>query len=319
MHGTRRDDPNDRIPHERRRSLRGLWVFYAWINNTDAKYSNTLDTFNVTDEHNNQGYIRHYLIDFGTSFGGTPGGPKPRHEGYEYKVDWSGMGERFTTLGIKYPYWATVHGTPFRSIGNYEAVVFDPERWKPKYPNPAFDAADDYDTFWAASILARFGPIEVAAAVSAANYSEPDAVAWLVTTALLRRNKLLQFAFRKMAPLDDPRVTRRGQLVLTDLELLAGLRDTGSVHYDWIAYWHEAGSKPRAIGASHSREASLYLGPIVEHLTAAGRDALSAAPFLTVSWRRRVDGGEAGPWVDVHLRVLDDGTIIPVGLEREVL
>src|SRR5690606_4266126 len=49
LRGTRPDDPNDRIVHERRRSLRGLWVFYAWINNTDAKYSNTLDMFQVVN------------------------------------------------------------------------------------------------------------------------------------------------------------------------------------------------------------------------------------------------------------------------------
>src|SRR5690606_5855816 len=182
LRGTRPDDPNDRIVHERRRSLRGLWVFYAWINNTDAKYSNTLDMFQVVNDRADRGYVKHYLIDFGTSFGATPGGPKPRFEGYEYKVDWAGMGQRLATLGIQYPYWATVHGTPFRSVGNYEARVFEPTRWKPKYLNPVFEAADEHDTFWAAAILARFGPMEIAAAVSSAQYSEPGAAAWIAET-----------------------------------------------------------------------------------------------------------------------------------------
>lgn len=315
--GTRADDPNDQIPHVRRRTLRGLWVFYAWINNTDAKYTNTLDMFQVTNEQTKEGYVRHYLIDFGTSFGGAPGGPKPRHEGYEYKVDWAGMGQRLATLGIQYPYWATVHGMPFRSVGNYEAEVFDPARWKPKYPNPVFDAADAHDTFWAASILARFGPLEIAAAVSAADYSERGAAAWLAETALVRRNKLLRYAFRNMAPLDDPEVTPQGQLELTDLELLAGLERAEDLEYVWQLDWHSPSSR-RAMSASTSKNPAVSLVPLVHHLRSQVGNELLDAPFLTVTWQRRVRGGPLGPKLEVHLRVLESGRVIPVGLEREV-
>jgi len=43
--GTRKDDPNDLIPHQRRRSLRGLRVFGAWLNHVDLKVDNTLDLY----------------------------------------------------------------------------------------------------------------------------------------------------------------------------------------------------------------------------------------------------------------------------------
>ncbi len=47
--GTRPDDPNDLVPHQHRRELRGLFVFGAWTNLTDFKSNNTLDTL-VTGE-----------------------------------------------------------------------------------------------------------------------------------------------------------------------------------------------------------------------------------------------------------------------------
>ena len=41
--GTRRDDPNDIVPHEHRRDLRGLFVFAAWLNNSNTRAVGTQD------------------------------------------------------------------------------------------------------------------------------------------------------------------------------------------------------------------------------------------------------------------------------------
>src|SRR5262249_37294421 len=37
FYGVRSDDPNDTVPHEHRRELRGYYVFCAWLNHDDSR------------------------------------------------------------------------------------------------------------------------------------------------------------------------------------------------------------------------------------------------------------------------------------------
>ena len=82
--GRRSDDPNDVFPHERRRELRGLRLFAAWLNHDDARAINSIDTY---VEENGRRYIRHYLQDFGSNLGsGSTSAQQPRG-GYEYLIE----------------------------------------------------------------------------------------------------------------------------------------------------------------------------------------------------------------------------------------
>ena len=76
--GTRSDDPNDVVPHEHRRELRGLRVFAAWTNHVDSKAMNSLDTL-VTE--NGRAVVRHHLIDFGSTLGSASIKPREYRRG----------------------------------------------------------------------------------------------------------------------------------------------------------------------------------------------------------------------------------------------
>ena len=82
--GTRPDDPNDIVPHEDRRELRGYGVFAAWLNHVDAKAINSLDTL-VTE--NGRSFVRHHLIDFGSTLGSGGVAPADYWAGTQYLLE----------------------------------------------------------------------------------------------------------------------------------------------------------------------------------------------------------------------------------------
>ena len=173
--GVREDDPNDVVPHEERRELRGQYVIFSWVDHTDVKLDNLLDMWVEDPVQPDVHYVLHYLIDFGNALGATGDDGKYVGEGYEGRVEWSAIFGRLLTLGLRYPYWMAVRRSPFPTVGIFESAVFDPARWAPAFPNPAFEEATVRDTFWAATVLARFDRARVAAAIGAARFGEPRA------------------------------------------------------------------------------------------------------------------------------------------------
>ncbi|MEJ7603269.1 MAG: hypothetical protein WKG01_35605, partial [Kofleriaceae bacterium] len=220
-------DPNDLIPHEHRRSLRGLWVFSAWINNTDIRDQNSLNVFRPVGEAG-RGVIRHYQLDFGNSFGATGTKEKSANEGLDYVVDWQQMLANLVTFGFRYP--PRLQRSPFRSVGLFESRQFNPADWHPTFRNPAFDEATQADAFWAAAILARIQPDHIRAAVTAGRYRDEGAASYVIETLLERRRKLLAFAFSGFLEVDRPRIENT-VLVLDDLRALGGLSPLGTLDY----------------------------------------------------------------------------------------
>lgn len=305
--GVRDEDPNDRTPHERRRSLRGLRYIYAWLNNTDPRASNSLDVFVQTPEDPQLGFVKHYLLDFGDALGASATEPKHLAEGYEYAVDLEALAVGFFSFGIHYRYWLPVRRSPLRSVGTFEARVFDPSRWKPAVPNPAFQQCDDRDLYWAASIISRFTPELLGAAVDTAEYTEPGARDHVLTVLLRRQTKILRYAFSKFLPLEDL-IVRGYKVGLTDRAVTADLYERDEVRYRWVVRTTRD-SAPLTSGVHDEPWADLE--PALE----LAREALGRDPYLAVEWIREDLWGEQSPPFRLIVRVAQN-RVVPVAFER---
>jgi hypothetical protein len=184
--GTRKDDPNDIIPHEHRRELRGLRVFSAWLEHNDIRVGNSLDVY---VEENGRGFLRHYLIDFGSTLGSDTVFPNRQIVGRENIIDWKMAGKVLLSAGIYQPSWRSRKPRiEYPSVGIYSAKGFSPKSWKPNFPLAAFDNMTDADAIWAAKIIASFTDEQIGAAVDSAELTDKEAADYLKGQIIARRD-----------------------------------------------------------------------------------------------------------------------------------
>ncbi len=211
--GLRKDDPNDTVPHEHRRDLRGLMVPCAWLNHDDSRAINTFDAL-VTED--GVQYIRHYLLDFGSTLGSASTGPNKPRGGGEYLFDWGLAAKNILTLGLIIPRWARAKYPQDPSIGHFESATFDPARWVPEYPNAAFENRLPDDEFWGAKQVMAFSDDHIRAIVRTGELSDPRSEEYLVRTLIERRDKIGRAFVERVLPLDGFEV-RDGRLVFRDV------------------------------------------------------------------------------------------------------
>jgi len=223
FHGLRADDPNDIIPHERRRDLRALRIFCAWLNHDDIRVGNTLDMYVTEDERK---FLRHYLIDFGSTFGSHTTRPNPPEVGHEYTLDMSTAAKVLFTGGVYQPSWRSERHDPIRSraIGRYSARDFDPAKWKGNFPLVAFEEMTERDGFWAAQIIASFTPEQIRAAVETGEFTD-TADAEYLTRETIRRQRIIVIEYaQKLSGLAQFHLSRTGDkdvLRFTDYRLVS--------------------------------------------------------------------------------------------------
>ena len=231
--GTRSDDPNDIVPHEDRRDLRALYVFSAWFNNTDAKASNTLDTI---VEENGVRFIRHYLIDFASALGSDGDAPKDARFGHDFMLSTpSATLKQIFSLGLAPAPWERARFPKLPAVGNFESRLFEPDKWKPDYPNPAFLSRLPDDDYWAAKQVMAFTDDDIRAIVENAKFTDVRSTEYIVATLAERRNKIGHTFFSQILPLDHFRV-ENDELLFDDLAVHYGFHSPRTYKLQWAAF-----------------------------------------------------------------------------------
>jgi hypothetical protein len=234
-YGTRPDDPNDIVPHEHRRELRGARVFGAWLNHDDSRGINSLDMLETT---NGLGWVKHYMFDFGSILGSGTVYAQRHRPGYEYIFEQRPGWLTLVTLGLYVRPWMRIDYPDVpKSIGRLEAKAFDPIAWKPEYPNPAFANMRHDDAFWAARIVSRFTDDMIAEVVRKANYSDPRATRYMTDTLIARRDKVVAVWLNVVCPVVNPVLASDGAFTFTNAAIDANAaRPGGDYQLQWFRF-----------------------------------------------------------------------------------
>lgn len=234
--GTRSDDPNDVIVHENRRELRGARLLAAWIDRTDAREGNTLDSWFADrrgDPEASPGRVVHYVLDTSEILGPAWDWDMiTRRMGYSYVFDWGDFATDFVTLGVPIRTWDVARTTPGHAMFSYFNVKdFVPDHWKMEYPNAAFSRMTERDGAWMARILARFTPERVRLLAEMGRFTDPDNTAYIRSVLEGRLERILDRYLTRLSPISDVRVEGQSTLCGVDLAEWRGVRDATRFRY----------------------------------------------------------------------------------------
>jgi hypothetical protein len=295
LFGTRSDDPNDIVPHEHRRDLRGLLVFSAWLGHSNMRAVNTADV--VVDE-GGVPHLRHYLLDFTTALGsGAAGGPKQAWEGREQMYPGLGtVAANVFGFGLYTPAWMRAHYPNLRGVGHFDAKTFEPTRWTTNYELPPFANRLPDDDFWAAKQVLAFTDDDIRALVETGGYTDPRAVDWITATLIERRNRIGRAFLNEVLPLDRFRV-EHGALAFDDLGAVHGVTPVQTYTVGWFSYDNTT-NRPTSLATMGAGVPAAVLG-------------LPPGSYVAA----RILGTEAGKAVTVYLR-RTAASLEVVGIER---
>ena len=262
--GVREDDRNDTIPHQDRRVLRGLHVFFSWLQCTDVKPANSLDMWVEDPDDPKRHHVMHYLVDFGKSLGAFASLSPRTFDGHSYIFDPADDLLSMVTLGLWKRPWEGTHDARIPGVGLFDAEHFDPGAWKSHFPYLPITRKDRYDAYWASKIVMSFSPAHIRAAVEQGRLEHPDAVDHLTAVLVGRQRRIGAYWFRKVTPVDHFATASRFdglRLCFRDLLLEYDLASPAekntryvvtSYDYDGDSLGYQAQARPQSYHGSYT-------------------------------------------------------------------
>ena len=297
FYATRTDDPNDIVPHEHRRDLRGQWVVHAWLANDQFNPSNTLEAVVVDGD---QQYIERHIVDFFKALGASERGPKAAREGNEYRFNLNTALKNAAGMGVWGPSWERASYPGIRSVGNFESERFDADAWVPDSHYATWANRLPDDLYWAAKIVMSFTDEEIRAIVNTGGYSEAAATLWISDALIERRDKIGEAFLQKVLPLDNFQVVDN-RLEFDDLMEIYGFAGPRQINFGWYSF------------DNISENLSFVLGDGDEYTSALPEPTLAAADgeyFAAELW---ADSRE----MSVHVFLRKNGSSFDVvGIDR---
>jgi hypothetical protein len=303
--GTRPDDPNDLIPHEQRRSVRGQYAIFSWLEHTDLQEDNTLDVFvpDPGDRDRGRGHVVHYLIDFGRALGVMALVNHRPTVGHTYLLD-PGMALRsLLTFGLWKRPWDELEEPGLPGVGVYDAASYRPGAWRPNSMYWPYEDKDRFDAFWGAKLAMQFTRDQLAAIVDEAHYSDPRSARYVLDTLIARQRATARYWFARVSPLDRFAV-ERDALCFDDLALVHGL-ETAATRHHAQAFDRDG----RALG----EPVALAAGPSGRTCVAVPPSAGDGYTIMRLAVSR--DAGRLPPVV-VHVARDAAGQLAVIGLRR---
>jgi hypothetical protein len=302
--GTRADDPNDTIPHELRRDLRGAHAIFAWLDHVDMKADQTVDLYAKDPADPAVSYVTHYNIDFGKTLGVFAAADHVHYVGFSHLIDFADLFTSLLTLGTYKRGWEDRRNPNIPGVGEFESVRYDPA-WKPVTPSylPLL-FTDRFDGFWGAKIVIRFTEPQIREAVKVGQFSDPRAVDYVTRTLIERQRKTARYWFARVNPLDQFTI-ENGELCFDDL---------------WVRY--ELGRNPVSYRATSFDFAGRQVGTAALRTGERGRVCTSglvpgqAQDGYTIVRLETSRTGSQLPPTLVHLARDPGGKLAVIGLRR---
>lgn len=266
-------------------------------------------------EEDGRRFLRHYILDLGSSLGSDTYHPNIDRIGNEYQMDAAEIMKSALSFGFYRRPWTGSRHFEYPAVGFLESDIFEPKRWKPNYPVLPFENMTKQDAFWGTKLVLSFTDNQIQAAVETGKFSDPEATNQLTQVLIRRRDKIGRYWLSHLNPLDGFTVSREsnGELQLRFDDLAVKHQYASSEEHSYEFSIREEERPGRIFHRQKISGPSIPLTLLEQRPLESGSQEVFQVSIRTF----HSEGKRSGRPVHVYLlRRGDEPTVSIVGVER---